>query len=980
SYLWSTGSTTRTVFVSNAGSYSVSVTNDNGCTSVASDTTVVTVNRLTVVTKNPTSMETCPGVPVSFSITAIGSGTLSYQWYKGAVALNNGGSAAIAGVNTSTLTIGNPTAANAGVDYNVIVSSSTGCGRSFSANASLIVKGSFSINASAGANGTITPNGGVMVNCGGSQTFNITPAPGYAVQNVLVDNVSEGTITTRTFSNVTAPHTISATFIQVVNVPVYRINAGGPQVSTSKGTFAADNYFTPNNASSYTTSAPIAGTTDDAIYQSERIGLTNGTLSYAFPLPNGQYTVILHFAEVFFNAPNLRVFDVSMEGKRVLDDYDIWKKAGLNTATTETVPIIVTDGTLNINFSALDADGGINNPKVSAIEILTAAGNIAPVANAGPDKEITMPAASVMLEGSGSDQDGTVTGQTWTQVSGPNTAVFDNKMILKPTVGGLIEGIYIFSLVVSDNQSATSSPDQVTVTVNRTGTVSLYRINAGGPLVSTTLGIFDADDYYVTTNVAAYTSPAPIDGTTADAIYQSERIGTNGTLRYAFPVPNGQYSVTLHFAETFFNAPGLRVFDVSIEGNKVLDNYDIWKKAGKNTATTETFPVIVSDGMLNIYFSTLAADGGVDNPKVSAIDITGASGNISPVANAGADKSITLPTATVMLDGSGLDQDGMVTGYSWTQSSGPAPAVFNSKIIAKPTVSALAEGIYVFSLVVSDNQSAASSPDQVTVTVNRAGSSAVYRINAGGPQVATSIGIFNADNFYTPTSVGTSSAAAPIAGTTDDVIYQSDRFGTNGTLNYAFPVANGPYTVILHFAEVFFNAANARVFDVSLEGNKVLDNFDIWKKAGLNTATTETFPVMVSDGTLNIFFSSLAADGGVNNAKVSAIEILSGSLSPAQATGFESKLSSLNESGIRLRLSAKLGPNPSNSYSQLFISTPIDKPIQLRMYTANGQLVESRDNVFANRPVQLGAWYLPGRYYVEVTQAGEKVVLPFVKR
>jgi len=72
--------------------------------------------------------------------------------------------------------------------------------------------GPYAIVASAGANGSITPAGSTNVTCGGSQAYTITPASCYHVAGVLVDGVSQGAITTYTFSNVTATHTISATF------------------------------------------------------------------------------------------------------------------------------------------------------------------------------------------------------------------------------------------------------------------------------------------------------------------------------------------------------------------------------------------------------------------------------------------------------------------------------------------------------------------------------------------------------------------------------------------------------------------------------------------------------------------------------------------------------------------------------------------------------------------------------------------------
>jgi hypothetical protein len=74
----------------------------------------------------------------------------------------------------------------------------------------------FVITAAAGANGSIAPSGAVTVNYGGSQTFTITPNAGYRVDDVKVDGVSAGAVTTYAFSNVTANHTIDAIFARQV--------------------------------------------------------------------------------------------------------------------------------------------------------------------------------------------------------------------------------------------------------------------------------------------------------------------------------------------------------------------------------------------------------------------------------------------------------------------------------------------------------------------------------------------------------------------------------------------------------------------------------------------------------------------------------------------------------------------------------------------------------------------------------------------
>lgn len=70
----------------------------------------------------------------------------------------------------------------------------------------------YTITAQASEGGTITPNGEVSVREGASQTFEIKAASGYEIADVLVDGQSVGVVETYTFENVTAAHTISASF------------------------------------------------------------------------------------------------------------------------------------------------------------------------------------------------------------------------------------------------------------------------------------------------------------------------------------------------------------------------------------------------------------------------------------------------------------------------------------------------------------------------------------------------------------------------------------------------------------------------------------------------------------------------------------------------------------------------------------------------------------------------------------------------
>ncbi len=73
---------------------------------------------------------------------------------------------------------------------------------------------SYTITATAGNGGTINP-GTTTVNCGGSQTYTIVPNGGYMISDVTVDGQSVGSVSSYSFTNVTANHTISATFVEI---------------------------------------------------------------------------------------------------------------------------------------------------------------------------------------------------------------------------------------------------------------------------------------------------------------------------------------------------------------------------------------------------------------------------------------------------------------------------------------------------------------------------------------------------------------------------------------------------------------------------------------------------------------------------------------------------------------------------------------------------------------------------------------------
>ena len=152
------------------------------------------------------------------------------------------------------------------------------------------------------------------------------------------------------------------------------------------------------------------------------------------------------------------------------------------------------------------------------------------------------------------------------------------------------------------------------------------KINCGGDRIDYGNTTFEADEFY-TGDGKIYTNGQikDIKNTDNDAIYRSERSTAQDAIGfgYSISVPNGTYSVKLHFAEIFWGATGggdkgagKRVFSTALEGNWLLSNYDINADVGSMTAVVKTYTVTVTDGKLNIDFLSSK-----NQPKVSAIEV-----------------------------------------------------------------------------------------------------------------------------------------------------------------------------------------------------------------------------------------------------------------------------------------------------------------------------------------------------------------------
>ncbi len=163
-----------------------------------------------------------------------------------------------------------------------------------------------------------------------------------------------------------APAPAPAMTAEAPSVPkAIRIDAGAAAAYTdSEGNlWLPDQGFADGETVDRGDNVPITNTKDPAIYRTEHYGMT----LFSQKLPNGKYTVKLHFAETYegIAGPGQRVFSFNVGGHE-FDDFDVYAKAGgARRAYIETVNVEVTDGKLDITFTP-----GADNPEINGIEII----------------------------------------------------------------------------------------------------------------------------------------------------------------------------------------------------------------------------------------------------------------------------------------------------------------------------------------------------------------------------------------------------------------------------------------------------------------------------------------------------------------------------------------------------------------------------------------------------------------------------------
>ena len=208
-----------------------------------------------------------------------------------------------------------------------------------------------------------------------------------------------------------------------------RVRAGSTQslVDSSGNVWAADRRYSAGgfgytDGDPYTTTSTIAGTTDSALYQTNRHA---GAFSYLFDVPNGAYQVRLRFAEIYpaSFATGRRVFNVAIEGTPVLQNFDAYALVGGNAAINRVFTTNVADGVLAIDFV-----GVVTHGAVSAIEVVALGGSPAPTSTSTgtPISTSTSTPASLPTATATSLPTATATATSQPPTGGTQTITFDD--------------------------------------------------------------------------------------------------------------------------------------------------------------------------------------------------------------------------------------------------------------------------------------------------------------------------------------------------------------------------------------------------------------------------------------------------------------------------------------------------------------------------------------------------------------------------
>ena len=642
---------------------------------------------------------------------------------------------------------------------------------------------------------------------------------------------------------------------------VYRGTSSGGESSTAIGT---------STSTSYTDSAVSNGTTYYYTVKAVSGGGTSGASNEASATPSGGTTAVYQIdcgggavspfvADEFFNTGNefsstntintsgvtnpapaavyqtvrwATAFNYTIPGLTAGQSYTVrlhfceltWTAAGQRVFN-----VAINGNSFLSNFDIFATAGGQNK---ALVEQTTATANssgqivISLTQGSADNPEI----AGIEIDGSGGGGGTAPPAPTGLSASGGNATV---------------------SLVWSSSSGATS--------------YNVYRGTSSGGEGSTAIG---------TSTGTSYTDISVSNGTTYFyKVTAVNSVGTSGQSNEASATPQP----SLPPAPTGLSASGGNAsVSLTWSSSSGATSYSVYRGTssggeGSTAIGTSTGASYADNSVTNgtKYYYTVKA--------VNSSGASGASNEASATPTAGVPPAPTNLTATggnamVSLTWSSSSGATSYSVYRGTSSGGEGSTAIGTSTGTSYSDSSVTNGTtyyYTVKAVSSGGTSGASNEAHATPS---AGLTAVYQIDCGSP---SAVSPFTADEFFNTGNEFSSSATINTSGVTNAApaaVYQSVRW--NSSFAYTIPnlTAGATYTVRLHFCELTWTAAGQRLFNVAINGNSYLSNFDIFATAGAqNKALVEqTTATANSGGQIVISFTQGSAD----NPEIAGIEIL----------------------------------------------------------------------------------------------------------
>ncbi|UAY51681.1 PKD domain-containing protein [Ferruginibacter albus] len=431
-----------------------------------------------------------------------------------------------------------------------------------------------------------------------------------------------------------------------------------------------------------------------------------------------------------------------------------WKKISgpttftiTDTTAAQTTVTNLVQGTYQFELTVTDNSNATAKDTMNAI--VNAATNIPPIAKAGNDTTIQLPANSITLKGSGTDSDGSISKYRWKKISGPTTFTITDTTAAQTTVTNLVQGTYQFELTVTDNSNATAKDTMSAIVTAATNTTPIAK--AGNdttiqlPANSITLkgSGTDADGTISKYRWKKISGPTTFTITDTTAAQTTVTGLVQGTYQFELTLTDNSNATAKDTMNAIVNAATntppiakagndttiqLPANSITLKGSGTDSDGSIskyrWKKISGPTTFTITDTTAAQTTVTGLVQGTYQFELTVtDNSNATAKDtmnaIVTAATNTPPIAKAGNDTTIQLPVNSITLKGIGTDSDGSISKYRWKKISGPTTFTITDTTAAQTTVTGLVQGTYQFELTVTDNSNA-TAKDTMNVIVNAA--------------------------------------------------------------------------------------------------------------------------------------------------------------------------------------------------------------------------------------------------------------------